>query len=165
MGFFKTRPEPGPRPNPVSLNVKLQKKPTYIHIYIYIYITTLILKLISLISLSTQPPLLPHPHWLSLSLSFHPPLMVSPNHPHPHSIHSPTHPHPRGGAQISWWLPFVTEEHGIVRSERDVVLLLDQSIGLLDRREMWWSEELLVMLRSGEAQGWDWWLKPLPMEL
>ena len=165
MGFFKTRPEPGPRPNPVSLNVKLQKKPTYIHIYIYI--TTLILKLISLISLSTQPPLLPHPHWLSLSLSlsFHPPLMVSPNHPHPHSIHSPTHPHPRGGAQISWWLPFVTKEHGIVRSERDVVLLLDQSIGLLDRREMWWSEELLVMLRSGEAQGWDWWLKPLPMEL
>ena len=27
-----------------------------------------------------------------------------------------------GGARILWWLLFVTEEHGIVRSERDVMI-------------------------------------------
>ena len=128
LGFGKNLAWTRTRPDSVSLNIKLQKN-------LPIYISTLTLKLISLISLSTQPPLSPHPHWLRLSLSCshsltsHPPLTDS----HSHLIltvtliHSPTHPHLRGGAQISWWVPFVTEEHEIHRSERDEVVLLDRS--------------------------------------
>ena len=70
-----------------------------------------------------------------------------------HSCFLSAAPHPITLTLITWWLLFVTEGHKIVRlkheidrSERDVVVLLDWSMRLLDRREIWWSEDEIVFL-------------------
>ena len=84
--------------------------------------------------------------------------MVSLSLAAPYLSHSYSHflsvaPHPITLTLITWWLLFVTKGHGIVRlehkivrSERDVVVLLDWSMRLLDRREIWWSEDEIVFL-------------------
>ena len=97
---------------PLSLYLSLSP---YIYIYIYIYIITQTLKylILTFADFSLNSP--------SLTLTLiRPSLMVSPS-PSLSFTHRPIAAC-HGGARISWWLLFVTEEHEIVRSERDMMI-------------------------------------------
>ena len=136
------------------IRVKLQK---YLSLYLslspYIYIITQTLKyvILSFADFSINSP--------SLTLTLiRTSLMVSPSHPHPHS-HSLTDPlllaACHEGAWISWWLLFVTEEHEIVRLERDMMIG-----GALGRVEVRRNPEVGLMAETSAVRALVVWVFP-----
>ena len=132
---------------PLSLYLSLSP---YIYIYIYIYHNPN-----SKISHS-------HIRWFLSQLT------LAHSHSHPALTHGLTQsPSPslsfthrpiaacHGGAQISWWLLFVTEEHEIVRSERDMMIG-----GALGRVEVRQNPEVGLMAETSAVGALVVWVFP-----